>query len=167
MPHSLQVRSGPGLWCCEAAVTFCACYQIVASDLSRRAAGGRWFQDGILRRVYLLYTILLGVPLAVFAFHGSQKEEGGGLHCYVVERVSIYRIWGWVLAVLLATMAIFAIAINWRARPAGNQHDDGRTCLRACEGAAGMAEAGMCAFCLLYTSPSPRDRTRSRMPSSA
>ena len=25
----------------------------------------------------------------------------------------------------------------------------------------------MCKFCLLYTSPSPRDRTRSRMPSSA
>jgi len=27
--------------------------------------------------------------------------------------------------------------------------------------------SGMCASCLLYTSPSPRDRTRSRMPSSA
>ena len=25
----------------------------------------------------------------------------------------------------------------------------------------------LCSFCLLYTSPSPRDRTRSRMPSSA
>ena len=30
--------------------------------------------------------------------------------------------------------------------------------------AGGQAEAS---FCLLYTSPSPRDRTRSRMPSSA
>ena len=27
--------------------------------------------------------------------------------------------------------------------------------------------AGVCYFCLLYTSPGPRDRTRSRMPSSA
>ena len=27
--------------------------------------------------------------------------------------------------------------------------------------------AGICGSCLLYTSPSPRDRTRSRMPSSA
>ena len=27
--------------------------------------------------------------------------------------------------------------------------------------------AGWCYVCLLYTSPSPRDRTRSRMPSSA
>ena len=26
---------------------------------------------------------------------------------------------------------------------------------------------GLVTFCLLYTSPSPRDRTRSRMPSSA
>ena len=30
-----------------------------------------------------------------------------------------------------------------------------------------MAEIGMDISCLLYTSPSPRDRTRSRMPSSA
>ena len=28
-------------------------------------------------------------------------------------------------------------------------------------------EADFCNTCLLYTSPSPRDRTRSRMPSSA
>ena len=29
------------------------------------------------------------------------------------------------------------------------------------------AQVGLTASCLLYTSPSPRDRTRSRMPSSA
>ena len=29
------------------------------------------------------------------------------------------------------------------------------------------AEKAVCTRCLLYTSPSPRDRTRSRMPSSA
>ena len=32
---------------------------------------------------------------------------------------------------------------------------------------AGMATPGFSHYCLLYTSPSPRDRTRSRMPSSA
>ena len=32
--------------------------------------------------------------------------------------------------------------------------------------AVGLSEAGL-KTCLLYTSPSPRDRTRSRMPSSA
>ena len=32
---------------------------------------------------------------------------------------------------------------------------------------AAMAAATSVATCLLYTSPSPRDRTRSRMPSSA
>ena len=31
----------------------------------------------------------------------------------------------------------------------------------------GMQQAAAAATCLLYTSPSPRDRTRSRMPSSA
>ena len=32
---------------------------------------------------------------------------------------------------------------------------------------SGMAAISTCIICLLYTSPSPRDRTRSRMPSSA
>ena len=31
----------------------------------------------------------------------------------------------------------------------------------------GIAEANMMGICLLYTSPSPRDRQKSRMPSSA
>ena len=31
----------------------------------------------------------------------------------------------------------------------------------------GLYPLGSCTICLLYTSPSPRDRTRSRMPSSA
>ena len=35
------------------------------------------------------------------------------------------------------------------------------------EGQMGNSEVGHLNFCLLYTSPSPRDRTRSRMPSSA
>ena len=33
--------------------------------------------------------------------------------------------------------------------------------------ATGQSVSGRCPCCLLYTSPSPRDRTRSRMPSSA
>ena len=32
---------------------------------------------------------------------------------------------------------------------------------------AQLRDQGLRVFCLLYTSPSPRDRTRSRMPSSA
>ena len=45
---------------------------------------------------------------------------------------------------------------------------------RSTKSGAGMTKAGVAAYrranpgsCLLYTSPSPRDRTRSRMPSSA
>ena len=37
----------------------------------------------------------------------------------------------------------------------------------AYEAAYHNGEAGVIRICLLYTSPSPRDRTRSRMPSSA
>ena len=38
---------------------------------------------------------------------------------------------------------------------------------RSAEFAGGLVELNMSKLCLLYTSPSPRDRTRSRMPSSA
>ena len=40
-------------------------------------------------------------------------------------------------------------------------------CVRFGQEIAGIMELGMIGRCLLYTSPSPRDRTRSRMPSSA
>ena len=36
-----------------------------------------------------------------------------------------------------------------------------------CVGCHGITARGLVGPCLLYTSPSPRDRTRSRMPSSA
>ena len=57
---------------------------------------------------------------------------------------------------------------NWPAQmwiqtsynTSGNQHKDGGTPFRG-------NYAGIGYTCLLYTSPSPRDRTRSRMPSSA
>ena len=57
---------------------------------------------------------------------------------------------------------------------AGNFHERGaldrakeRYLTIAAEYAGTGIEAGILLACLLYTSPSPRDRTRSRMPSSA
>ena len=59
--------------------------------------------------------------------------------------VSMTVFWG------LSTGATVVIAHLWGA---GRREDAGRAAFVAC-------------LCLLYTSPSPRDRTRSRMPSSA
>ena len=42
-----------------------------------------------------------------------------------------------------------------------------RTFIQKKYGAAGISDVLIARNCLLYTSPSPRDRTRSRMPSSA
>ena len=48
------------------------------------------------------------------------------------------------------------------------QADDRRVLTVAEAGhALGISRSKLYQFCLLYTSPSPRDRTRSRMPSSA
>ena len=57
----------------------------------------------------------------------------------------------------------------WRA-PGALPHDDVTTILQTRDGYLWIGTVeGLARFdgCLLYTSPSPRDRTRSRMPSSA
>ena len=50
------------------------------------------------------------------------------------------------------------VAPRYHGRHQLNRYPDGLEKCIGCE---------LCACCLLYTSPSPRDRTRSRMPSSA
>ena len=48
-----------------------------------------------------------------------------------------------------------------------DDHGQGLACKAVDEGAELVLALGGDGTCLLYTSPSPRDRTRSRMPSSA
>ena len=55
------------------------------------------------------------------------------------------------------------IADTLQGRAAGNEAPDCPKGLTA----TGVVTATSFSGCLLYTSPSPRDRTRSRMPSSA
>ena len=60
----------------------------------------------------------------------------------------------------IATAAVGAMALAGATPAQARGHDDG---ISVGEVIAGAVIIG----CLLYTSPSPRDRTRSRMPSSA
>ena len=62
------------------------------------------------------------------------------------------------------------LGINMQGRSAivrtqGNAY--GHVVLRGGDGRSNFDTVSVCMVCLLYTSPSPRDRTRSRMPSSA
>ena len=56
--------------------------------------------------------------------------------------------------------------VNLKINNVPCQAPEGSTILEAAH-AVGITIPTLCYFCLLYTSPSPRDRTRSRMPSSA
>ena len=49
----------------------------------------------------------------------------------------------------------------------GVEYDDSNASVAQDDGAGESVNAELKLGCLLYTSPSPRDRTRSRMPSSA
>ena len=48
-----------------------------------------------------------------------------------------------------------------------NKYPSAAATARASDADDVLSSAVVCSSCLLYTSPSPRDRTRSRMPSSA
>ena len=70
----------------------------------------------------------------------------------------------------LIVLADAALPANFSAALCGLTISSGRSVFRTLDSGAPDFCAAMseqAAFCLLYTSPSPRDRTRSRMPSSA
>ena len=70
------------------------------------------------------------------------------------------------LAVLPEATAIARDYLDALDRAVSRFRTDSEVCRLAVSAAAGPASALM-SPCLLYTSPSPRDRTRTRMPSSA
>ena len=61
---------------------------------------------------------------------------------------------------------LYAQQFNWKARYAGEDNVLGKANVRLIN-LDNANILGLDESCLLYTSPSPRDRTRSRMPSSA
>ena len=93
------------------------------------------------------------------------SEEGDievGLPC--MEDVSAERLWLWAPKVTEED----GHKEHARRAASGTGHDpepESRFTLKRKMGSTGRALR--CTSCLLYTSPSPRDRTRSRMPSSA
>ena len=74
----------------------------------------------------------------------------------------------WVALVLVS----FAVAVALLLAPAFASADtfepaDVRELIDDCQRESAMKPGPLNAICLLYTSPSPRDRQKSRMPSSA
>ena len=85
-----------------------------------------------------------------------------------------------ISSVSFIAFLFISFGLNGWGTPAGNEQAIGevsRWCERVSDGFfrepsntlgnLGFVVTGLYMFCLLYTSPSPRDRTRSRMPSSA
>ena len=85
-----------------------------------------------------------------------------------METRSNHVLVGSVVLILLAVLAIFTV---WIARLGGTSEKEYDIFFR--QSVDGLAKgsavtySGVPSGCLLYTSPSPRDRQKSRMPSSA
>ena len=68
-----------------------------------------------------------------------------------------FAVAGWVIAVAIITLLAIIALVAFLLRGAGNGDGEDSAAPAAVESST----------CLLYTSPSPRDRQKSRMPSSA
>ena len=109
----------------------------------------------LLRRLHKWFGLVLGIQLLLWAISGAvmamidhHKVTGG----HVLAEVKPSPAPTQVLSLAQVSQAIGAPVSQIELRPLQDQWVF----------AATTAEG-----CLLYTSPSPRDRTRSRMPSSA
>ena len=114
-------------------------------------------------RLICLTHTYTGYPMIKQARQMIKKGLFGTIRRIVVEYPQ-----GWLSTALENTEQKQAA---WRTDPkrsgiAGAMGDIGTHAFNLAEYVSGLSTTKICA-CLLYTSPSPRDRTRSRMPSSA
>src|SRR5665811_1019302 len=132
---------------------------------TRGVAGrGRWVGFGILAGV------LGAAVVAIFAGVISQAFEGAGQELFNASILGVAVV---MLMWHNAWMARHGREIADDMRNVGHAVSEGAKPLTALAIVVGLAvlregsEVVLFLYCLLYTSPSPRDRTRSRMPSSA
>ena len=85
------------------------------------------------------------------------------------ERVVCSTTWLCVLMAVCVALLSLVVRVQdtLKLQAAVQQTDLLFTVPGAADGAAPLDTAQLAQVCLLYTSPSPRDRTRARMPSSA
>jgi len=102
--------------------------------------------------------ILLGAGIVFFAGGGGQYLSFAALAAHHGELSALVARWG--IGAALAYIAVYAV-LTTLAVP-------GVAIVTIAGGSLfGTWIGGLCTVCLLYTSPSPRDLSTSRMPSSA
>ena len=123
----------------------------------------------------LPYYLGLAIPVALFLgvlITVDRVSRSGELSAALAAGVSLFQIirpFMWIAAFL----ALFSVVLMGYLQPLGRYdyraavHDVKQSSAEAVFQEGKFAQIGRRTVCLLYTSPSPRDRTRSRMPSSA
>ena len=132
---------------------------------TRGVAGrGRWVSIGVIAGIVGAAVVALFARGISDAFQGSGQELfNAGVLSIAVVMLMWHNAW----------MARHGREIAAEMRQIGTAVSEGAKPLTALAIVVGLAvlregsEVVLFLYCLLYTSPSPRDRTRSRMPSSA
>ena len=122
----------------------------------------------ILGSVYALlalgYTMVYGIIKLINFAHGDIYMMGAFIGYFLIN--SFQMDFFLALIISMAGTALLGVVIEFLAyRPL--RHSTRIAVLITAIGVSFLLEYGMVYLCLLYTSPSPRDLSTSRMPSSA
>src|SRR5665811_1730616 len=137
----------------------CLVPMLLIGILAYRMAAG----NPLLQSRVAIFTLVN--PAMLWAVTAQAHNEAFAV-MFAFAAIAAMRRWPWLAGLLIGlagaakvNMVLFGIAILW-----GYRREPKKLAVIAAAAAVPLA---ICYGCLLYTSPSPRDRTRSRMPSSA
>ena len=131
----------------------------------------RWPTNILISVINTIFVKIMGPVVAVIAA-GHAAQKGYGLFNFIELNIWLEII----IAIILLDMAIYfqhvishKIPILWRLHRVhhSDRDIDVTTAIRFHPIEIIFSMLFKCALCLLYTSPSPRDKRQSRMPSSA
>ena len=124
---------------------------LLSNSSANTAASGEYYTLLVTLNVVLAVFLVLLIALQLFGIYRKIRQRVMG------SRFTMRLLTTFALMAIIPGLIVYLVSVNFLTRSIESWFN---------VKVEAALEGGL-NFCLLYTSPSPRDRTRSRMPSSA